>query len=129
MTTHDESLEVEDQGERVLEESLVLTVNDGRVCNLAQTDQRMRDQVIDALARGHQIPPRSHGAQEEDVGEATEGGDLRLQPDRRSADLRPEVQWTAVPRSTRGGGDGTRLSLGSDTSLPSGRHVVTATYG
>ena len=127
MTSNDESLQVEEDGGRVLEESLVLTVNDGRVCNLAQTDQRMRDQVIDALARGHRSPSRSHGAQEEDVGETTEGGDLRLQSDHRSADLGPEVQWTSVPWSTRGGGHGTRLSLGSEqvcrvdgmSSLPS----------
>ena len=137
MTSNDESLQVEEDGGRVLEESLVLTVNDGRVCNLAQTDQRMRDQVIDSLARGHRSPSRSHGAQEEDVGETTEGGDLRPQSDHRSADLGPEVQWTSVPWSTRGGGHGTRLSLGSEqvcrvdgmSSLPSTVNLHTPAFG
>ena len=112
MTTDENSQSFEhEEGEveRILEDSMVLTVNDGHLCNLAQADQDMRDRVVEALARGSNSPVISHGAQEED-GETTEGGDLRLQPSHRSSGVRPEVQRTTLPWPTRRRADGSWIT-------------------
>ena len=112
MTTDENSQSFEhEEGEveRILEDSMVLTVNDGHLCNLAQADQDMRDRVVEALARGSNSPVISYGAQEED-GETTAGGDLRLQPSHRSTGVRSEVQRTTLPWPTRRRADGSWIT-------------------